>query len=55
MSFKNEINSIPCPNCDTGKIMTGRHAKYNAKIDGKAVCIECKMQSLLNDHLNRKD
>lgn len=33
-----------CPNCDR-KMMSGRWAKYNPRLDGKQVCEDCYVEA----------
>jgi len=50
-SFNNPAGAKekPCPRCGKGRIMTGRHAQFQARsaIDNKPVCADCRIVEIL--------
>jgi hypothetical protein len=39
-------NTALCLRCGVGTILTGEQRKYNAKIDGRDVCADCKVAEI---------
>lgn len=47
MGYTNKTKTRPCPNKCGGSIMTDElHRDFNAKVDGKRVCPDCKVKEI---------
>ena len=49
--YNQKAPTKPCPRCGTGRVYTAndRGGAYNDKIDGQAVCPDCKFDDILEN------